>query len=146
MSTSKKPADPDSIIITYLTLRKIIGILAITLPFILVIGSFILDTPKELHSSLSAYYYSHVRNILVGVLCGVSLFLFSYHGYEWKDSLASKLAGFFALGIAFLPTLPLSENDPDKTARLLSTLHYVSSGIFFVILSYMSIFLFTKSK
>ncbi|MEP6844586.1 MAG: hypothetical protein ABI861_01220 [Panacibacter sp.] len=61
MSALKKTADPDSIIITYLTLRKIIGILAISLPFILVLGSLILDEPKEIHSSLSAYYYSHTR-------------------------------------------------------------------------------------
>ncbi|MEP6844587.1 MAG: hypothetical protein ABI861_01225 [Panacibacter sp.] len=36
--------------------------------------------------------------------------------------------------------------NPGKNDELLSTLHFVSSGIFFVILSYMSIFLFTKSR
>jgi len=69
------------------------------------------------------------------------LFLLSYHGYKWYDSLASKCAGVFALGIAFFPT----SNVSDK-GDIISMLHYITAGIFFVILSLMSIFLFTKSK
>jgi len=127
--------------ITYFTLRKIIGFLAFFLAPVLVFGTFILDHTHEVKVSMSAYYYTSMRNLFVGVICGISLFLFSYHGYKWYDSLASKLAGLFGLGIAFFRT---SASD-DKT-DILSILHYVTSGIFLVILALMSFFLFTKSK
>jgi hypothetical protein len=131
---------PDSLIISYLTLRKIVGMLGILLVPILVIGSFIFDHTSYIQISVSAYYHTSMRNELVGIVCGLSLFLLSYNGYTLQDSIASKLAGVFALGIAFFPTSLTS----DKT-DIFSKLHYITSGIFFAILSYMSIFLFTKS-
>ncbi|HEY2721487.1 MAG TPA: hypothetical protein VGI82_07170 [Chitinophagaceae bacterium] len=79
-------------------------------------------------------------NALVGILCCMSLFLLSYHGYERIDSIVSKLAGIFALGIAFFPTVASEAKDD-----IISTLHYVNAGLFFAMLSYMSVFLFTKS-
>lgn len=124
-----------------MTLRKIVGLLGILLIPILVLGSFILDNTTQIQVSVSAYYHTSMRNALVGIVCGISLFLLSYHGYTKCDSLASKLAGLFALGIAFFPT-----SATDDKADIISKLHYITSGIFFVILSYMSIFLFTKSS
>ncbi|MET0395100.1 MAG: DUF998 domain-containing protein, partial [Chitinophagaceae bacterium] len=64
-----------------------------------------------------------------------------YHGYKWYDSLSSKAAGIFALGIAFFPTSETSDKDD-----IISKLHYITAGCFFVVLSFMSIFLFTKSS
>jgi hypothetical protein len=122
-------------------MRRVIGFLGILLVPVLILGSLILDHTNWIKVSVSAYYYSHMRNVLVGVLCGISLFLFSYHGYTWKDSFFSKLAGFFAVCAAFFPTS--STNDKDD---LNSILHYVTAGIFFVILSYMSIVLFTRTS
>ncbi len=133
--------DTGSLLISILTLRKSIGFLAFFLAPVLVFGSFLLDKTNYVQVSMSAYYYTSMRNLLVGVICGISLFLFCYHGYKWYDSLSSKLAGLFALGIAFFRT----SSTNDKT-DILSILHYVTSAIFFVILAFMSIFLFTKSK
>jgi hypothetical protein len=135
-----KPAPPDSLIISYLTLRRLNGLLGISLVPLLLVGSMLLDHTKEVQVSVSAYYYTSMRDELVGIICGISLFLLCYHGYSWKDSLVSKLAGAAALGIAFLPTSASN----DKTDPV-SILHYVSAAIFFGLLSYMSLFLFTKS-
>ena len=134
-------SDTGSLIISFMTLRRSIGYLAFFLAPVLIVGSFILDDTNQIQVSMSAYYYSHMRNVLVGVVCGISLFLFCYHGYKWYDSLSSKLAALFALGIAFFPTSATN----DKT-DIISKLHYITSGIFFVILAFMSIFLFTKSS
>jgi hypothetical protein len=130
----------DTLVISYLTLRKCVGILGILLVPILIVGSFILDHTNVIQISVSAYYYTHMRNALVGTLCGISMFLFSYNGYSRQDAIASKLAGFFALCIAFIPT-----SNTTAKGDIMSILHYITSGIFFAILSYMSIFLFTKS-
>ena len=135
------PSDPSSLIISYMTLRRIVGLLGISLPLVLIVGSYILDKPGHLQVSISAYYHTSMRNALVGIVCGVSLYLLSYHGYEWQDSMVSKLAGLFALGIAFFPTSATHDK-----SDIISRLHYITAGIFFVLLSYMSIFLFTKSS
>ena len=127
--------------ITYFTLRKIIGFLGFFLAPALVLGSFIIDHTWYIQVSMSAYYHTGMRDLLVGVICGISLFLFSYHGHKWYDSLASKLAGLFGLGIAFFPT-----SETNDKSDIISTLHYLTSAVFLVILALMSLFLFTKSK
>lgn len=132
---------PDSLLISYLTLRKVVGFLGILLVPILVLGSIILDHTSYIQVSVSAYYHTSMRNELVGIVCFISVFLLCYNGYSRKDSIASKLAGLFALGIAFFPT---SQTNDKKD--ILSILHYLTSAVFFVILAYMSIFLFTKSS
>jgi hypothetical protein len=141
MSTSiSRTGQPGTIIISYITLRQSIGWLGIALAPVLVFGSMILDHTRQIDISISAYYYSHMRNVLVGIICAISLFLISYHGYSVTDSVVSKLSGLFALCVAFVPTSPLPEkNDPA------SIVHYLTAAAFFVLLSYMSIFLFTKS-
>ena len=139
--TAQPPKGPDSIIISYFTLRKMLGLLGISLVPILIIGTVAIDHTDHLEMSVSSYYYTSMRNGFVGILCGMSLFLLSYNGYERTDMVVSKLAGISALGIAFFPTTPDFEND-----TIVGILHYVFSGIFFALLSYMSLFLFTKSK
>jgi len=131
---------PDTLVISYLTLRKIVGLLAISLVPVMVLGSFIFDHTHYIQISVSAYYHTSMRDALIGIVCGISLFLLSYNGYTKQDSIFSKLAGIFALGIAFFPTS--ETNDKSDTT---STLHYLTSGVFFAILAYMSVFLFTKS-
>ena len=142
MTTSlSDPPAPDSLIISSLTLRRFVGVFAISVVPVLILGSFIFDHPTHIQISVSAYYYTHMRDALVGIICGIALFLFSYHGYARQDSIASKLAGIFALGVVFFPTSETSDK-----GDIISILHYITSGIFFVILSYMSIFLFTKTS
>jgi hypothetical protein len=128
-------------IISYMALRKILGLLGLSLVPVLIVGAVVLDHTNEIQVSVSAYYYTSMRNVLVGMVCCISLFLLSYHGNERTDSIASKLAGIFALGIAFFPT----SQSNDKT-DMISIFHYLTSGIFFAVLSYISIFLFTKSR
>ena len=127
--------------ITYFTLRKVIGFLAFLLAPALVFGSFIRDDTRYVQVSMSAYYYTGMRDLLVGIICGICLFLFCYHGYKWYDSLTSKLAGLFGLGIVFFPTSPTNDK-----SDIISILHYVTSGIFLFILAFMSFFLFTKTN
>ncbi|MBS1614834.1 MAG: DUF998 domain-containing protein, partial [Bacteroidetes bacterium] len=132
---------PDSLLISYLTLRQAVGWLAILLVPAMVFGDMLLGHTHYIRVSVSAYYHSSVRDEYVGIICCIALFLFSYNGYSKQDSIFSKLAGFFALCIALLPT---SATD-DKT-DLISKAHYITSGIFFAILAYMSVFLFTKTS
>lgn len=132
---------PTPSIISYVTLRRAVGFLGIFLVPVVVLGSLILDHPPQIQISVSAYYYTSMRNEMEGIICGISLFLLSYHGYTRQDSIVSKLAGLFALGIAFFPT-----SETSNKGDIVSILHYTTSGIFFALLSYMSIWLFTKTS
>jgi hypothetical protein len=91
-----------------------------------------------------------MRNLYVGILCAIALFLFSYKGYDRIDSIAGNLACIFALLIAFFPTSVTEPLTPCILSpyenKISSSIHFFSAGGFFVILAYFSIFLFTKKE
>lgn len=136
-------------VISYLSLRRIIGILGILLPVVLVVGSVVACGCTELQHSISAYYHTGMRNLFVGILSGVALFLFSYKGYTRLDDVMADMAALFALGVAFFPTsvtgmatsciIPINTN-------LSGDLHYVSAALFFCVLAFFSLVLFTRTK
>ena len=138
-------------VVSYLTLRKAIGYVAICIPFFLVLGSVLIGNCSEVQSSISDYYHTVMRDGLVGAICAISFFLFCYRGYDKSDLIATRLAAIFALGIAFFPTtftdvveLPCIEVRPIENP-LVKIRHFSSATLFFLTLAYMSIFLFTKS-
>lgn len=139
------------LIVSYLTLRKAIGYIAILIPFILVLGSVVLGNCTEVQSSISDYYHTVMRDGLVGCICAISFFLYTYRGYDEKDFWATRLAATFALLVAFFPTVYTDEIVfPCNTVRLLenslvNTIHFSSALLFFLTLAYISLFLFTKS-
>src|SRR5664279_4207021 len=93
-----------SLVRSYLTLRKAVGIIGMSLPFVLVFGKWLFESPG-IQNSISAYYYTGMRNVLVGSLCAIGVFLFSYRGYK-TDGPAGILASVFSIGVALFPTAP----------------------------------------
>jgi hypothetical protein len=131
-----------SLVISYLDLRKAIGIIGTALPFVLAIGKVLLGSPG-IQSSVSAYYYTAMRDVFVGSLCAIAVFLFSYKGYDRRDDWAGNIAGLAALGVALFPTTP---SNPTPQAQLLGTLHLISAAVFFLTLAYFSLVLFKKTS
>jgi len=124
---------------SYLALRKAIGFIGFLLPFILMVFSFLIFKEELTQKSISHYYYTDMRNVLVGALCAVGLFMFFYSGYDKCDNWAGNVAGIFAIGIAWFPTTEVGvSNWVGKT-------HFACATIFFLTLSYFSLFLFTKT-
>ena len=116
------------LLVSYLTLRRVIGFLGVTLPLVLVVRSGVLL------DSISAYYgHQGARDLFVGILFAVGFYLFCYKGYEKKDDTAGDVACFSALGVALFPesTMPV--------------MHYLSAATLFSTLSYFSLCLFTKT-
>jgi hypothetical protein len=134
------------LIVSFLTIRKGIGILGILLPVVLPLGTFFLP-PCGFQTCISNYYYTRMGDCLVGMLCAMGLFLFCYKGYEKEDTIAAKLASIFALLVALFPTTP----GPACTIRAsggyswVGIVHLTSASLLFLTFAYMSIFLFTKS-
>jgi len=123
---------------SYLALRKAVGWIGILLPFILMTGTFLIFNGDGIQKTISQYYYTGMRDVLVGALCAIALFMFFYRGYSKWDNRAGNLAGIFALGIAWFPT---SSIDPQN---LTGKIHFLCATIFFLILANFSIVIFTK--
>ncbi len=140
----------DTQIISYLMLRKAIGILGIAFPIVLIVGSIISCCCLEIQGSISVYYHTCMHNIFVGILCAIALFLFTYTGYDSTDSTAGNIACIFALGVAFFPTSysgPTNSCIPSVIDNgIISTIHFISAAGLFLTLAYFSICRFTKTK
>jgi len=142
------PNREKSLIISYLTMRRLIGILGISLPFIVILGGFT-QTDPGLQGSISGYYYTNMRDLFVGILSGVALFLLSYRGYEQIDDIVANMSGLFALGMILFPTAMYSGKVVRVgmfliTDNISETIHLAFSALFFLALSFNSLFLFTR--
>jgi hypothetical protein len=131
-------------------MRRLIGILGIALPIIIVFGGFI-QSGFVIQGSLSGYYYTNMHDFFVGLLCGVSLFLLSYKGYEKIDDFVANMSGIFALGIIIFPT-SMYCGKVVKVGMFLSDdniseyIHLTFGALFFLSLSFNSMYLFTKRE
>ncbi len=92
------------LVISYLLLRRLIGILGISLPFMLILGAGLFSNARWLQASISHYYFSVMHISFVGVLCLLCGFLVCYRGQVKQENNLSTLAGFFALSVATFPT------------------------------------------
>jgi hypothetical protein len=137
------PSEDKSLLISYLTLRKAIGLIGVALPFVLVIGKWLLQTPG-IEPSISDYYYTVVGSVFVGSLCSIGVFLLSYKGYDKWDDLAGNFACLFAVGVALFPTPPIGNTDPVVAA--IGNVHFTCATAFFSLLAYFSLVLFRKGK
>ena len=132
-----------SLVLSYLGLRKAIGILAVSLPFVLVAGKIILES-SGIEPSISDYYYTVMRNVFVGTLCAIGVFLMSYRGYERADDVAGNLGCFFVVGVALFPTTPAK--DPSQAEKIIGFVHYGFAAAFFLTLAYFCLVLFRKTN
>jgi hypothetical protein len=115
---SRKPSTLD---VSYLNLRLCIGVLGLALPVILRIGSAIF--PPDPYS-VSAYYYSAERNILVASLCVLGTFLLTYQGYDKLDSRITNVCGAATIAVALFPT-----SNPGFRPAWVGHVHPVVAGI-----------------
>ena len=140
----KKEHEPEHpLVISYLTLRKVIGFLGVMLPCAVSLGAWAVFR-TGLQSSISSYYYTGTRDVFVGALWAIGFFLLSYRGYEPIDAITGNLGSAFALGVALFPTAP--DLNPSPSAVIIGYLHQACAGLFFFTLIFFSLFLFTKTN
>jgi hypothetical protein len=132
----------NTLVLSYLGLRKAIGIIGTSLPFVLAFGKMLLESPG-IQSSISAYYYTDMRDVFVGSLCAIAVFLMSYRGYDRRDHLAGDLACAFAIGVALFPTTP--EGNATSQTAVIGAIHIICAFSFFLTLAYFSLVLFRKT-
>jgi hypothetical protein len=138
---NRPPDADDALVVSYLVLRRAIGVIGIALPGALALGQILLDGPG-LENTISHYYYTGMRDVFVGSLCSIAVFLMSYRGYERADRIAGYLACAFALGVALLPTTPANAT---ATEKAIGVLHLLSAAALLLTLAYFSLVLFRKT-
>jgi len=141
MDQQTAPQDP--LVLSYLALRKAVGIVGFALPFALGFGGIFL-AHSGLQITMSDYYYTGMRNVFVASLCTIGIFLMSTRGYDRNDEIAGRLAALFAIGIALFPTTPGS--DVTSRAKVIGTIHLSCAALFYLTVAFISIVLFTKTS
>lgn len=127
--------------VSYLFLRRAIGLIGSLLPIVVPLGYSVSTGKWLLLSSVSNYYYTDMRNVLVGSLCAVGVFLICYRYERWDDVITS-LAGACAIAVALFPTLG---PNPSALARIIAVLHAVFAVGFLASMALMCLLLFTRS-
>jgi hypothetical protein len=141
------------LVLSFLRVRRAIGLLGYFLPLALLTYSLTLG--DGLLPSISAYYYSPMREVFVGTLSAISVFLWSYEGYrlrpgEWlSDLMAARIASLGALTVALVPTLPVTPVACTFSQcvigfSLASTLHWLGAAAFFGALALFCLVLFVR--
>jgi hypothetical protein len=140
---SRRRADEPNYVRSYVFARFAIGLLGIALPPALVlIEPALFDGLPAPRGSLSAYYYSGVRELFVGGLWAIGVFLLVYKflDFTW-EGLLSSLAGVAAVFVAVFPTeLPGAGVDPTPLQALfgegfVAGVHYGSAIAFIGLLA-----------
>lgn len=140
------------------TLRKLIGILGMSLPFLLWLFLGIESDYWNTLESISHYYYTRAGSVFIIIVSLLAIFLIVYKGKDPIDFYLSAIAGIFALFVLLFPTgnlisalgdtskpYAITYITPTASSGFRETFHYISAAIFLLCLAAMSLFLFTKT-
>lgn len=109
----------------YKALRLLIGIIALSLPYVVILVS------HDALTSISGSYYTHARDEFVGMLFVVGAFLVAYNGHTVLQGIASRVAALATFMIALFPT-----SCDGCPGNLDSAIHAGSAATLFSILAY----------
>jgi hypothetical protein len=124
---------------SWMLLRLLIGLMGLVMPIVLIAGERILfpggavDFPR---TSLSAYYYSGLRDMFVATLVATGVFLITYMAvHPGLDNAITTTAGLAAVLVAYCPTGPDTGETATPWARLIGvhtcqTIHYTAACVF----------------
>jgi hypothetical protein len=143
-----RPADPGlaRYVRAYLIMRTVVGALGIALPFVLVlVDGLWFDGDPCPRTSLSAYYYSGARELFVGTLSAIGVFLITYKVAEINlDNTLSLLAGLAVLVVALFPTgrpidlVGLTPLQDRLGESVVAGIHFTAAGVFILSLAAIS--------
>jgi hypothetical protein len=147
MRFSNNSEFPDTVSAKFLVMA--IGIIGLTFPLVLIVGASVLQDCELVQNSISAYYHTDMRNYFVGALCGISLCLLAYNGYNIIDKWTATAASVFAIGVAFFPTNygePYTDCLTETVSYgMVGTLHFVFATLLFLTLAFFALVIFTQT-
>ena len=118
---------------SYLTLRRTIGTLGVTLPFVLLFS----DRCKGIENSISAYYATKdMGDVFVGIMIAIGVCLWAYKGYDSADNVLGDVGGAAAIGVALFPV---------AWNGIAQVMHHVFAAILFSVLATFCLWLFPST-
>ncbi|WP_435016288.1 hypothetical protein TA3x_003852 [Tundrisphaera sp. TA3] len=128
-----------TLVVSYLGIRRAIGVIGLLLPVMLgPVGLLAFGIPIQ--DNMSSYYHTPMRDVFVGSMCAIGIFLFCYRGYDWIENWTANFGFLSALGVALCPLDPGS--NPLQQRSVLGYLHTASGGVFFLTLAFYSLYHF----
>ena len=146
--TDRQKEQDNGLVLSYTTLRNLIGFGGMLLPFVLM---FFTKEANDVfvEPSISDYYYTKNGDILVVLLSVLGVFLITYNGYNWREKVLTTLAALCAVGVAFSPTGSRAEIDPNSVHTAINfggyLVHFLFAGVFFLALAIVTLKYFPKS-
>jgi hypothetical protein len=132
-----------TLVVSYLGVRRAIGGIGLLMPVVLgPVGWLVFGIPIQ--DNMSSYYHTQLRDVFVGLMCSIGIFLFCYRGYDWIESWTANFGCLSALGVAFFPLD--ANSDPLYQRSVLGYLHTVSGGVFFLTLAFYSLYHFPNKR
>jgi hypothetical protein len=122
-------ADQDKeLVVSYLTLRQMIGWIGLLMPISVRLGALIFE---RIHTtdSISAYYYTGMRDVFVSTLVLVGILLTCYRTPAVHDNILAIVAGLSAIGIGLFPMDPTFAPEILRKYPDLLTKCYINRGI-----------------
>ena len=101
--THENKRENNELVLNYLNQRKILGLIGVIIPILLLILSVPFNN-GQIEGAISDYFHTPLRDVFVVGICGISIFLFAYKGYDPVDRFITNLAGLFGILTAFIPT------------------------------------------
>jgi len=132
----------------HLILRQTLGALGIALPALVILFGLLGHNGPEWYYSISATYYANSGAVFCLVMGAVAFFLMTYRMYSRLDYAVNILSGVFALLIILFPCatdLYTHVGTFHVPVKVSSLIHNISACIFFLLLAFNILFLFTKS-
>jgi hypothetical protein len=135
--------------------RQMIGYLGLLLvPAVVVLAGIRPSTgigdPWAILPSISAYYYTGGTAVFVGVLCALSVFLFTYQGYDNEKNVTDRATAMFGgLAAAVVALFPAAA--PEGVDELLwwtratGAIHYVAAALLLGSFAVFCLWLFPRS-
>ncbi len=114
-SRTDDQGDDQDKVLSYLAVRRALGLIGLLLPIgLLIYGRLFKDTLRnqDFPNSISDFYHTPAGDVLVGALCAMGVFFLSYKGHAapsksgLRDKWLARAAGVFVIGVAILPVHP----------------------------------------
>ena len=113
----------------YLTLRQAIGWIGLIMPLLVRLGAWAFEGIRSTNS-ISAYYYTGMRDVFVSTLVLIGALLACYRTPAKQDAWLGIITGLAAIGIALFPTFPVFAREIlNKRPDTGITKCYMNSGI-----------------
>ena len=131
---STSSADP--LVVSYLSVRRAVGVTGLLLPLLLWPGAWLAFGVPVQHN-MSAYYHTPARDVFVGALVTMGVFLYCYCGHDWVENWSANLGSIAALGLALFPLD--AGKDPLDQQSWVGYLHMGFGAALFMTLAFYSL-------